>query len=151
MNDEEYIQHFGVQGMRWGVRRSLQRQGYNKKQIKYMNKEYKKTNEFGQRGAENNKRASKVVSKGGIGIEVANATLTSATSRRAFVKRLPVFTGVPKRKIEAALGRPLKDFDYRNRRKAQKLISKYKNVSIRAIDSSNINNPTIGWKRVDKP
>ncbi len=142
---EEILQHFGVKGMRWGVRRDLKRQGYNKKQIKYMNKQYKRDNEFGQRSTQANKRAAKAVSKGKVGLEVAGDP--RGVSRRKWYQRTPVLTGIPKRKIEKALDRPLSDFPYRNRRKAQKLIAKYKNVTVRVVTDKNINTPYDGWRR----
>lgn len=147
MSNEEVLQHFGVKGMRWGVRRNLAKQGYNKKQIKYMNEQYKKEHEFGQRAGENNKTASKAVAKGKIGIEISGDLATGA-KRRGLLARTPVITGIPKKKIEAALGRPLSDFPYRNRRKVQKLIAKYGSVNVRTVTNANIDNSHVGWKKL---
>lgn len=151
-SNDEVLQHFGVKGMRWGQRRALKRQGYNPKQIKYMNKQYKRDTEFGQRATALNKIAGKRVLKEKLGLQIdavntgVSTGLNAGTSRKGLIKRIK--SGSSKKKIEKAIGRPMKGLGVRSQLKARKIVSKFDNVSIRVVTKDNINKPFDDWTRI---
>ena len=143
------LKHFGVPGMKWGVRRNLRKAGYSERQIKRLNKEYKREHEFEYRSGKLNKRAAKLVRKGTIGIQADESRLNSfRTSRHGFFGRKTIFSTVPRKKIEKALKIKMEDLDWRTRRQAKKLVRTYKNVNLRIVNTNNITSPTRGWKTI---
>ena len=146
---EEVLLHYGVKGMRWGVRRALRKQGYTRKEVRKKNKEYKKETEFNQLSG-NLSIASRMaaINRKEKGIQAFPSPETGYQVRRK-TKLERVFGGSSKKKIEKALGIDLKEVTPYQRRTAKKIVSKFDGVVVRVSTPDNIDAPFADWKRIN--